>query len=71
MGIPLALGLSPNDRSQETDLQSRQWQGLLVWRRSAVVDDVLRAAAVQARTGHTLAVLENLYIQYRSIIKIE
>ena len=71
MGIPLALGLSPNDRSQETDLQSRQWQGLLVWRRSAVVDDVLRAAAVQARTGHTLAVLENLYLQDRSIIRIE
>ena len=72
MGIPLALGLSPNDRSQETDLQSRQWQGLLVWRSSAVVDDdVLRAAAVQARTGHTLAVLENLYLQDRSIIRIE
>lgn len=71
MGIPLALGLSPNDRSQETDLQSRQWQGLLVWRRSAVVDDVLRAAAVQARTGHTLAVLENVYIQNRSIMEIE
>ena len=71
MGIPLALELSPNDRSQETDLQSRQWQGLLVWRRSAVVDDVLRAAAVQARTGHTLAVLENLYLQDRSIIRIE
>lgn len=71
MGIPLALELSPNDRSQETDLQSRQWQGLLVWRRSAVVDDVLRAAAVQARTGHTLAVLENVYIQNRSIMEIE
>ena len=71
MGIPLALGLSPNDRSQETDLQSRQWQGLLVWRSSAVVDDVLRAAAVQARTGHTLAVLENVYIQNRSIMEIE
>ena len=71
MGIPLALELSPNDRSQETDLQSRQWQGLLVWRSSAVVDDVLRAAAVQARTGHTLAVLENVYIQNRSIMEIE
>lgn len=57
----------PKKQISSQDNGRGYWSGEV----SAVVDDVLRAAAVQARTGHTLAVLENLYIRDRSIIKIE